>query len=1229
MATSDLAPSRGILHSADARSQASTSALSFGRVIATLASLRLTVALFALSIILIFLGTLAQKDNDVWKVVNDTYFRVWFARVDFQVFERLAQLFFKTIRWDLTGGFYFFGGKTLGLCLLTNLLAAHAIRFKVAATGRRLYVGLLTIAAGVLVTYFVVRSGMNQTVESELSPQFCDLLWQTFRGTLAIAALAGMYGLCLWFLRARERYSFFTMLFEWRFFLAANSMLAVLALWLLLHPDWRLDDSGIRILWQLAKGSAAGLALLAGCVMVFRKRAGIVLLHSGVALIMLTELFTAVAAVESQMSIAEGETAKYSSDIRTSELAVIDHSPTDHDQVTVVPRKLLESNVGSASSIDDPALPFNIRVSRWIQNAQVRTPEANEKNPATAGYGEKAIAVSIPSVTGVGDDSEKVDLSAAYIDLISKKTGESLGTYLVAQGLIDQPVEVDGHTYDLSLRFKRLYHPFALKLEKFRYDRYVGTDTPKNFSSQVSFSDPDHNVKRDVVISMNNPLRYGGTTFYQSGWDKETERGTVLQVVSNPSWMTPYVACMLVAIGMLAHFGTMLVRFLRRRADESTSSSTDAANFAPNNQRRSRRGAQTEYASLFTSSAFWVPAVTIAFAIIYICSKAAMPTASSGEMQIYEFAKMPVVYEGRVKPFDTLARNSLQYLSGRQELAVLNDKGEVSQRLPAIKWLLDAISGAPAASDDRVFRIEDIDLIDALDLPHRPQYWRYSISEIRHKEANDPSDPEIGTELQRQVKLAIATPEKERSLFQSKVIELYSKFIAYANLVSAFQTPQLSMKENEVKDSFQAAMQRAAELSKAGVPRAVPPADASTNWTFLMQAELDYISNQITKQPLNPATPVLYATLASYSTGDIAGFNKGLGDYRELLSKYQRTLDENAKELVASGVAKSEIMSQSKAGFEVFFNQFSPFYYAAVLYVFAFILGILSWVGWTQPLRRASISLLWFTFALHTFALGARIYISGRPPITNLYSTAIFIGWAVVLMSLAFESIHRLGLGNIVASVIGFLTLVLAYNLSLDGDTFIVLRAVLDTQFWLATHVVTINLGYAATYLTGAWGIVYIMFAHVFPVLETDARHKLLRILYGTLCFAIFFSFVGTVLGGLWADDSWGRFWGWDPKENGALMIVLWNALVLHARWGALVKGRGLAILAVLGNIVTTWSYFGVNEYGVGMHAYGASERSTAMWLLTFGISQLAIVALAAMPPHWFESLKLTRKPTA
>ena len=96
--------------------------------------------------------------------------------------------------------------------------------------------------------------------------------------------------------------------------------------------------------------------------------------------------------------------------------------------------------------------------------------------------------------------------------------------------------------------------------------------------------------------------------------------------------------------------------------------------------------------------------------------------------------------------------------------------------------------------------------------------------------------------------------------------------------------------------------------------------------------------------------------------------------------------------------------------------------------------------------------------------------------------------------------------------------------------------------------------------------------------------------IYGTVCFAIFFSFVGTVLGGLWADDSWGRFWGWDPKENGALLIVFWNALVLHARWGGMIKDRGLAVLVLGGNVVTTWSWFAVNQLGIGLHSYGFTE---------------------------------------
>ena len=139
--------------------------------------------------------------------------------------------------------------------------------------------------------------------------------------------------------------------------------------------------------------------------------------------------------------------------------------------------------------------------------------------------------------------------------------------------------------------------------------------------------------------------------------------------------------------------------------------------------------------------------------------------------------------------------------------------------------------------------------------------------------------------------------------------------------------------------------------------------------------------------------------------------------------------------------------------------------------------------------------------------------------------------------------------------------------------------------------------------------------------LDKPTADALARMVYGIVCFATLFSLVGTVLGGIWADQSWGRFWGWDPKENGALIIVLWNAVILHARWGGLVKQRGLMSLAVFGNIVTAWSWFGVNMLGIGLHSYGFMD-SAFYWLIAFVASQLLIITIAAFPLDKWRSFR-------
>jgi hypothetical protein len=195
-------------------------------------------------------------------------------------------------------------------------------------------------------------------------------------------------------------------------------------------------------------------------------------------------------------------------------------------------------------------------------------------------------------------------------------------------------------------------------------------------------------------------------------------------------------------------------------------------------------------------------------------------------------------------------------------------------------------------------------------------------------------------------------------------------------------------------------------------------------------------------------------------------------------------------------------------------------------------------------------------------------------------------------------------------------TSIIGINLATDGDTLQMMQAVLDTNFWLATHVVIINSGYAATFAAGFTGIAFILLAlleHFTRALHRDMFVVLGRILYGILCFATLLSFVGTVLGGIWADQSWGRFWGWDPKENGALMIVIMNALILHARWGGIVQQRGIAVLSLLGNILTSWSWFGVNMLGVGLHAYGFMEGAQ-WWLAFFIFTQVGLIVLGMMP---------------
>ena len=252
-------------------------------------------------------------------------------------------------------------------------------------------------------------------------------------------------------------------------------------------------------------------------------------------------------------------------------------------------------------------------------------------------------------------------------------------------------------------------------------------------------------------------------------------------------------------------------------------------------------------------------------------------------------------------------------------------------------------------------------------------------------------------------------------------------------------------------------------------------------------------------------------------------------------------------------------------------------------------------------------------FAVHTFGLIARMWLQGRPPVTNLYSSAILVGWGAVFIAMFLEWFFRYGVALATAGLVGFVTLIIAHHLGTSGDTLEMMQAVLDSNIWLATHVVVITLGYSAMFLAGVLAVAYVILGLFTRMLTKEVAKILTGMVYGVVCFATLFSFVGTVLGGIWGDQSWGRFWGWDPKENGALLIVIWCAIILHARWGGFIRQRGLMAMAIFGNAITAFSWFGVNMLGVGLHSYGFMEKAFP-WLIGFVITQVVLILLAQIP---------------
>lgn len=290
-----------------------------------------------------------------------------------------------------------------------------------------------------------------------------------------------------------------------------------------------------------------------------KKQAGLVVLHLGLIVMFGGQFFTQLLSTESQMPIEVGQSANFSESPRHMELAISLMSNRDYDEVTAVP----DSVLAREGKVEFPGKTFFIRVREYFKNADVRMPGPGETPSASRGVGQRVVAVDQPPVA----TDDRHNNTSAIIEVF--EGGSSLGVWLVSFGLgAPQSFFAGGNEYSLSIRPIRYYHPFTLKLKEFRHDRYPGTDIPKNFSSLVRLTDPERGEDRDVLIYMNNPLRYRGLTFYQASFGKN-DTLSVLQVVRNPVWLTPYISCTLVMLGMLIHFTAHLMGFLKKRKHET------------------------------------------------------------------------------------------------------------------------------------------------------------------------------------------------------------------------------------------------------------------------------------------------------------------------------------------------------------------------------------------------------------------------------------------------------------------------------------------------------------------------------------------------------------------------------------------------------------------------------------------------------------------------------------
>jgi ABC-type transport system involved in cytochrome c biogenesis permease subunit len=641
------------------------------------------------------------------------------------------------------------------------------------------------------------------------------------------------------------------------------------------------------------------------------------------------------------------------------------------------------------------------------------------------------------------------------------------------------------------------------------------------------------------------------------------------------------------------------------------------------------------------SAGRWIAAALAAFGLAAVFYQLLIDNMPKGEVRkidgytpwsdasVVAVETLPLQNGGRIKPLSTHAGFTMLGLHGARSMKIEGAGGKVFKIKPA-EWMLDALFRPQLAIEQPTFRVDNSAALEAIGVKPRGRRDRYSYTDI------EKGREKLGELAQTYQKI----DSKKRDPMQNQIVDLASNMQVYESLLGYFSfarsgvvlrgsgenggpdkradisammatAPQLREQMNQSQVNGGSMEPRLRELLEQVLDASnfakfglflLPPADpANKTWLSAGNAIMDVMSGA-SKDPEGAIEDIrVLETAARSASGDEAEFRKQITAVHDRFVKRAESRGEYERiELEASYYRK---------------NWF--------LYALAFFLiGTLAALGmWSTGKSRAGKIFAWLTLGSTLAGLGyctvaivKRSIIMQRPPVGNLYDTIIFIATTVVLFSLIVEWMVRRRFALGIAPILGTALIVLArrYELGDAKDHMTPLVAVLDSNFWLTTHVITITLGYSAGLLAAFISAGYVIMRGLgLDGGDQGLRRAITRAVYGMLCFTLFLSLVGTVLGGIWANYSWGRFWGWDPKENGALLIVLWTLAILHARLGGFLREWSLHFASIFTAIVVTFSWWHVNFLGVGLHNYGFTAGKNTIW--AFYACMLAVLGLGAI----------------